>query len=186
MADQYTFTNPVDAYHTGGFPEQYQDGPGLAQDLEPAADHGEESYRGSGRLEGRKALVTGADSGIGRAAAIAFAREGADVVLNNLPTEQADAEKVAELIRETGRKAVLAPADIAVEEEARALVRTAVEELGGLDLLANGQTLPASEQLIAPDTITQLNDLMTEFWNTPSMTAAEVQQQYADIIASAE
>lgn len=137
MTDQYTFTNPVDQYRTRGFPEQHEDGPGLASDLDPKPDHGEESYRGSGRLTGRRALVTGADSGIGRAAAIAFAREGADVVLSYLPSEQSDADEVAELIRAADRKVVLAPGDIADEQIARGLVRTAVAELGGLDLIAN-------------------------------------------------
>jgi len=130
-------TNPVTQYPTDGFPEQSQDAPGLASDLQPRADHGEDSYVGTGKLTGRKALVTGADSGIGRATAIAYAREGADVVLNYLPSEQSDAEEVARLIEAAGRKAVLAPADISVEEEARGLVRKAVEELGGLDVIAN-------------------------------------------------
>lgn len=137
MADQFTFTDPTTMYRTDGFPEQTQDAPGLVQDLQPGADHGEQSYRGTGRLTGRKALVTGADSGIGRAAAIAFAREGADVVLNYLPSEQSDAEQVAKVIEEAGRKAVLAPSDIAEESAARALVHTAVDELGGLDIVAN-------------------------------------------------
>ncbi|GAA4737355.1 SDR family oxidoreductase [Modestobacter marinus] len=137
MADQFTFTDPTTQYRTDGFPEQSQDAPGLTTELQPGADHGEQSYRGTGRLTGRKALVTGADSGIGRAAAIAFAREGADVVLNYLPSEQSDAEQVAALVEEAGRKAVLAPSDISEETAARALVRTAVDELGGLDLIAN-------------------------------------------------
>lgn len=137
MSDQYTFTNPVDQYKQDGFPKQDQNEPGLARDLAPLADHGEKTYRGSGRLTGRKALVTGADSGIGRAAAIAFAREGADVVLSFLESEQADAEEVAELVRDAGQRAVLAPGDISDEAIARQLVRTAVDELGGLDLIAN-------------------------------------------------
>jgi NAD(P)-dependent dehydrogenase (short-subunit alcohol dehydrogenase family) len=137
MSDQYTFTNPVDQYRMPQPPQQQQDAPGLDSQLAPKADHGERSYRGSGRLEGRKALVTGADSGIGRAAAIAFGREGADVVLSYLPEEQSDAEEVAALIREAGRTAVLAPGDIADEAFARGLVRTALDELGGLDLIAN-------------------------------------------------
>ncbi|GGL97213.1 glucose 1-dehydrogenase [Nakamurella endophytica] len=137
MTDQYTFRNPVDQYRQEGMPEQHQEGPGLASELGPKPDHGEDTYRGSGRLTGRKALVTGADSGIGRATAIAFAREGADVVLNYLPEEQSDAEEVAQLVRDAGRTAVLHPADIAQESAARELVRAAVDELGGLDIVAN-------------------------------------------------
>ncbi|MDV7199088.1 SDR family oxidoreductase [Rhodococcus kroppenstedtii] len=135
MTDQYTFTDPVTQYRQEGFPEQQQDPPGLAADLEPPADHGERSYRGTGRLTGRKALITGADSGIGRAVAIAVAREGADVVLNYLPSEEQDAQEVADLIREAGRTAVLAPADLTDEQATRGLVRTTVDAFGGIDLL---------------------------------------------------
>ncbi|MFQ1003948.1 glucose 1-dehydrogenase [Modestobacter sp. SSW1-42] len=137
MADQYTFTDPTTQYRTEGFPEEHQEAPGLDAELGPKADHGEQSYRGTGRLTGRKALVTGADSGIGRAAAIAFAREGADVVLNYLPSEQTDAEEVAALIEEAGQKAVLAPADISDESAARALVHKTLDALGGIDIVAN-------------------------------------------------
>ncbi|MFD0484493.1 SDR family oxidoreductase [Kineococcus sp. GCM10028916] len=137
MSDQYTFSNPVSLYHQGGFDPQPQDGPGLAGEQSPKPDHGEATYRGTGRLSGRKALVTGADSGIGRATAIAFAREGADVVLNYLPEEQSDAEEVAKLVTEAGRKAVLAPGDLVDEQFARSLVSTTVRELGGIDLVAN-------------------------------------------------
>lgn len=135
MTDQYTFTDPVTQYRQEGFPEQQQDPPGLAADLEPRADHGERSYRGTGRLTGRKALITGADSGIGRAVAIAVAREGADVVLNYLPSEEQDAQEVADLVREAGRTAVLAPADLTDEQATRGLVRTTVDAFGGIDLL---------------------------------------------------
>jgi len=154
MADQYTFTDPTTQYRTEGFPEQKQDGTGLDEDLQVTADHGEQTYRGTGRLTGRKALVTGADSGIGRAAAIAFAREGADVVLNYLPEEQADAEDVAALVEAAGQKAVLAPADLSDETAARALVHTAVDALGGLDIIAN----VAGKQVYVDD----LADVTTE------------------------
>ena len=154
MTDQYTFTDPVDQYRTEGYPAQGIAEPGLESELEVRADHGEQTYRGTGRLTGRKALVTGADSGIGRAAAIAYAREGADVVLTYLPEEQSDAEDVAQLVRDAGRQAVLAPADLSVESEARQLVRTAVEVLGGLDALV----LVAGKQVWVDD----LADLTSE------------------------
>ncbi|QET05393.1 SDR family oxidoreductase [Cupriavidus pauculus] len=100
-------------------------------------DHGEQSYRGSGRLAARKALITGGDSGLGRATAIAFAREGADVAINYLPAEEADAREVAQYIQQAGRKAVLLPGDIRDEQFCRQLVANAVRELGGLDVLVN-------------------------------------------------
>ncbi|WP_022911150.1 glucose 1-dehydrogenase [Aestuariimicrobium kwangyangense] len=140
MPDQPTtpdLPDPRTQYHSGEFPEQTHEWPGFDHKLDPKADHGESTYRGSGRLLGRKALITGADSGIGRAVAIAFAREGADVALNYVPSEQDDAEEVAALIEQTGRKAVLLPADISFEEPARGLVRDAVSALGGLDILVN-------------------------------------------------
>ncbi|OON61105.1 NAD(P)-dependent oxidoreductase [Massilia sp. KIM] len=119
------------------FPNQSQPWPGLAGKMTPRPDHGETTYRGSGRLAGRKALVTGGDSGIGRAAAIAFAREGADVAINYLPAEEADAREVVQLIREAGRKAVAIPGDIREEAFCKKLVETATRELGGLDILVN-------------------------------------------------
>ncbi|PFG34609.1 SDR family oxidoreductase [Sanguibacter antarcticus] len=137
MTDQHTLTNPITQYQMPEPPEQSLSGTGLDSELVPTADHGQDSYRGSGRLEGRKALITGGDSGIGRAVAIAYAREGADVVLSYLPEEQSDADDVAALVRATGRTCVLVPGDIADESFARELVRRAVDELGGLDILAN-------------------------------------------------
>ena len=119
------------------FPRQRQPWPGLCSKLDPKADHGETSYRGSGRLMGRKALVTGGDSGIGRAAAIAFAREGADVAINYLPAEEPDAQEVAQLIREAGRKAATIPGNITNPEFCRGLVERAIAELGGIDILVN-------------------------------------------------
>jgi len=154
MADQFTFTDPTTQYRADGFPEQQQDGTGLDEDLQVTADHGEKTYRGTGRLTGRKALVTGADSGIGRAAAIAFAREGADVVLNYLPEEQTDAQDVAALVEAAGQKAVLAPGDLSDETTARALVHKTLDALGGIDIIAN----VAGKQVYVDD----LADVTTE------------------------
>jgi NAD(P)-dependent dehydrogenase (short-subunit alcohol dehydrogenase family) len=135
--DQYTFTDPTKLYRGIDTEEQYQDGPGLDADLENRADLGEETYRGTGRLTGRKALVTGGDSGIGGATAIAFAREGADVALSYLPAEEEDAQRIVGLITEAGRKAVALPGDLTDAAYCRDLVARAVEELGGLDILVN-------------------------------------------------
>ena len=116
---------------------EIQPAPGTQTDMSQKPDCGEQSYKGSGRLTGRKALLTGADSGIGRAAAIAFAREGADVAIGYLPEEQKDAEEVARYIQEAGRKAVLLPGDISHEGFCQRLVAGAFEQLGGLDILVN-------------------------------------------------
>ncbi|MBV9840176.1 MAG: SDR family oxidoreductase [Sphingomonadaceae bacterium] len=117
------------------FPAQSQPWPGLAGQMNPRPDHGEASYVGSGRLRGRKALITGGDSGMGRAAAIAFAREGADVAINYLPQEEPDAREVIDLIRRAGRKGVPIPGDLRSESFCRDLVERAVSGLGGLDIL---------------------------------------------------
>ncbi|GAA4716907.1 SDR family oxidoreductase [Isoptericola chiayiensis] len=119
------------------FPPQQQDPPGWTGQMDPVPDHGEQTYRGSGKLEGKNALVTGGDSGIGRAVAIAFAREGADVAIGYLPEEQEDAEETARWVREAGRTAVLLPGDLTEESVARALPGQAAGELGGLDVLVN-------------------------------------------------
>ncbi|PRZ02650.1 hypothetical protein BCE75_11824 [Isoptericola sp. CG 20/1183] len=119
------------------FPAQQQDPPGWTGQMSPRPDHGEESYRGSGRLVGRRALVTGGDSGIGRAVVIAFAREGADVAISYLPEEQQDAEEAARWVREAGRTVALLPGDITDEATARALPERAAEALGGLDVVVN-------------------------------------------------
>jgi len=135
--NQFSMQNPLTQYPQPEFPKQSQTAPGTVHDLQPKADHGESSYKGFGRLAGRKALITGADSGIGRAAAIAFAREGADVVLNYLPSEEADAREVVELIEAAGRKAVAIPGDITSESFCQQLVAQGEQALGGLDILVN-------------------------------------------------
>ncbi|WP_338563558.1 SDR family oxidoreductase [Erwinia sp. E_sp_B04_7] len=124
-------------YPVPPFPEQPQPVPGLASKMVPVPDHGEKSYRGSGRLAGRKALITGGDSGIGRAVAIAYAREGADVAIGYLPEEESDAAEVIKLIEAEGRKAVALPGDIRSEEFCISLVKEAASKLGGLDILVN-------------------------------------------------
>ncbi len=135
--DQFSMQDPTKQYPKPKFKKQPQKVPGLAGKMEPKPDHGETSYKGFGRLAGRKALITGADSGIGRAAAIAFAREGADIVLNYLPSEEADAKEVVALIQEAGRKAVAIPGDISKERFCVSLVTKAAKALGGLDILVN-------------------------------------------------
>jgi len=118
------------------FPEQKQDMPGQTDKMEPRPDHGEQSYRGSGRLEGRAAIVTGGDSGIGRAVALAFAREGADVMISYLD-EHDEAEATKQLVEEAGKRACLMPGDLQDADHCRALVRDAQEAFGRLDILVN-------------------------------------------------
>src|SRR5450432_4775284 len=122
--------NPVDKYPKPPYKKQSQPWPGLASKMSPRPDHGETSYRGSGRLAGRKALITGGDSGMGRAAAIAYAREGADVAINYFPSEEADAKEVIALIKAEGRKAIALPGDIREEAFCEKLVADAVSGLG--------------------------------------------------------
>ncbi|WP_310795683.1 SDR family oxidoreductase [Herbiconiux moechotypicola] len=136
MSTMYTPQDPTTQYPRPPFPPQQQDGPGDIHEMDPAPDHGEESYLGSGRLAGRKAVVTGADSGIGRAVAIAYAREGADVALSYLPEEQAQAEEVAALVEQAGQKSLLFPGDLQDESTNAELIEAAVGAFGGLDILA--------------------------------------------------
>ena len=127
--------DPTTKYPYGPWKKQSQPWPGLACKMDPPPDHGERSYRGPGRLTGRKALITGGDSGMGRAAAIAYAREGADVAINYYPTEEDDARDVLDLIGGAGRKGVGIPGDLRDEAFCTRLVESAMRELGGLDIL---------------------------------------------------
>lgn len=129
--------DPTTKYPKPPFKGQSQPFPGLAGQMDPRPDHGETSYKGSGRLAGRKALITGGDSGMGRAAAIAYAREGADVAINYLPAEEADAKEVIALIKAAGRKGVAIPGDLREEAFCKKLVAEAVRQLGGLDIVVS-------------------------------------------------
>jgi len=129
--------DPTTKYPKPPFKGQSQPWPGLASQMDPRPDHGETSYKGSGRLAGRKALITGGDSGMGRAAAIAYAREGADVAINYYPTEEPDAREVIALIKAEGRKAIAIPGDLRNEAFCQKLGADAVRELGGLDIVVS-------------------------------------------------
>jgi hypothetical protein len=137
--DQHTKQDPTRQYPQPEYPEQTQmdQHPGLEQEMAPEPDYGVETYRGSGKLEGKKALITGGDSGIGRAVALAFAREGADVVLSYLEEEEPDAQETARAVEDSGRKAVKVPGDIVEESHCQELVQKAVDEFGRIDVLVN-------------------------------------------------
>lgn len=168
---QFEKQDPRAQYPAPPFPRQPQEAPGLASAMQPLPDHGEDSYVGLGRLRGRRALITGADSGIGRAVAIAFAREGADVALNYLPEEEQDAREVVALIEAAGRKAVALPGDITDEAFSRELVTRAVKELGGLDILVNNAGKQVSQPSLSDITTEQLDltfrtNVYAMFWIT--------------------
>ena len=127
--------DPRTRYHSEGFPRQEQRQPGLTGATLPRPDHGEQTYEGSGKLTGRRALITGGDSGIGRAVAIAFAREGADVAISYLPEEADDADDTSGWIERAGRRSLLLPGDATDEAYCDSLVRSTVDELGGLDII---------------------------------------------------
>jgi NAD(P)-dependent dehydrogenase (short-subunit alcohol dehydrogenase family) len=142
-------TDPRNKYPKPPFSSQSQPWPGLAGGMNPRPDHGEESYVGSGRLKGRRALITGGDSGMGRAAAIAFAREGADVAINYLPMEESDAREVVDLIRKAGVLAAPIPGDLSDETFCRNLVEETVRQLGGLDIIVSNAGRQQSRASIA-------------------------------------
>ncbi|MFF9158918.1 SDR family oxidoreductase [Streptomyces longwoodensis] len=147
--EQHAQQDPTTQHPQPDFASQNQPHPGWTGPMDPPPDHGEDSYRGSGRLEGRKTVITGGDSGIGRAVALAFAREGADVLFTHLDEEAEDAEETTRLVREAGRKAVAVSCDIREEANCRALIDRAVEEFGHIDVLVNN----AAYQMSQPDGI---------------------------------
>lgn len=156
--NQYTKQNPLEQYPKPPFPKQPQDRPGSTERMDPAPDHGEKSYQGFGRLKDRKALITGGDSGIGRAVAIAYAREGADVAINYLESEKSDAQEVIELIEAEGKKAVAIPGDLSDESFCKTLVEQAVEQLGGLDILVNNAGRQTAQKSIQDLTTEQFDN----------------------------
>ena len=163
--------DPTGKYPAPPFKPQSQPWPGLARDMDPKPDHGEKSYKGSGRLTGRKALITGGDSGMGRAAAIAFAREGADVAINYFPTEEPDAQEVIQLIEAEGRKGVAIPGDLTSEDFCTNMVMEAVQKLGGLDIVVNNAAYQQTKPSILDITSEQFDRTMKTniyayFWIT--------------------
>jgi NAD(P)-dependent dehydrogenase (short-subunit alcohol dehydrogenase family) len=161
--------DPTTRYPKPPFDGQSQPWPGLVSKMNPKPDHGETSYKGSGRLAGRKALITGGDSGMGRAAAIAYAREGADVAINYFPTEEPDAQEVITLIKAEGRKAIAIPGDLRDEAFCRKLVDEAVNGLGGLDIIVSNAGRQQSHQSITDITTEQFDwtmktNIYAPFW----------------------
>lgn len=170
--DAYTPVLPEDPttkYPRPPFKVQFQEWPGLASKMDPKPDHGEKSYKGSGRLKGRKALITGGDSGMGRAAAIAYAREGADVAINYYPNEEEDAQEVIKLIKAEGRKAVAIPGDLRDEAFCKRLVDEAAKALGGLDIVVNNAARQQTQASIMDITseafdATMKTNIYAPFW----------------------
>ena len=154
--DQHTQQDPTQQYPQPEYPEQDQrdQHPGTEQEMDPEPDYGYDTYRGHGRLEGKTAVITGGDSGIGRAVALAFAREGADVLISYLPAEEPDAQETAQVVEEAGKRAVKVPGDISEESQCRTVVQTAVGEFGKIDVLVNN----AAHQM----TVSGISDISTE------------------------
>jgi len=166
---QQPLQDPTTKYPRPPFNGQSQPWPGLACKMDPKPDHGETSYKGSGRLLGRKALVTGGDSGMGRAAAIAYAREGADVAINYLPEEEEDAKEVIALIKAEGRIALAIPGDLRDESFCKRMVEQAVQGLGGLDILVNNAARQHTNKSILDITSEQFDwtmktNIYAPFW----------------------
>lgn len=169
--DRLKMQDPRHQYPEPPFSRQPQSAPGLAKIMVPQPDHGEQSYTGNGKLIDRRALITGGDSGIGRAVAIAYAREGADVAISYLPNEEADAQEVIALIEQAGRKAIALPGDITDESFCRKLVADAVKALGGLDILVNNAGAQVTQPSIGDISSEQFDrvlktNLYALFWIT--------------------
>ncbi|MFA0962665.1 SDR family oxidoreductase [Roseivirga sp. BDSF3-8] len=169
IKNQFDIQDPREQYPKPPFPKQPQPRPGLTHEMDPKPDHGEESYQGTGRLKGRKALVTGGDSGIGRATAIAYAREGADVAINYLPEEEENGKQVIKLIEEAGQKAVAIPGDVSKEAFCKEMVDKAASELGGLDILVSNSGRQTAVDDIAELTTEQYENTFkvnafAQFW----------------------
>lgn len=169
--DQYTFTDPTALYADIEPQKQHMPEPGLDADLTPQADLGEETYRGTGRLTGRKALITGGDSGIGAATAIAFAREGADVAISYLPEEEQDASRIADILRDAGVTVAAIPGDLRDPEYCRTLVAGTVGALGGLDIVVNNGGKQVFQESLTDITDEQFDDtfktnVYAMFWVT--------------------
>ena len=177
MSDQTTPQDPTTQHPAPEQPAQQIAHPGLTGDMQQQPDHGEDTYVGSGRLEGKRALITGGDSGIGRAVALAFAREGADVAISYLPEEEDDAQETVRLVEAAGRRAVTCPGDIRDEAFCGELVERAVQELGGLDVLVNNAAYQMAQDGGLLDLTTEQLDrtlktnLYARFWITKAALA---------------
>jgi len=172
MTDQTQKTDPTEQYDQPENTDEQQAPPGLTEDMQDKPDHGEDSYRGSDRLTGKRAVITGGDSGIGRAVALAFAREGADVLISYLEEEETDADETVRLIEDAGRKAVKCPGDIREEETCQKVIDTALSELGGIDILVNNAAYQMAQMGGIEDISTEQFDrvmktnLYAMFWLT--------------------
>ena len=154
MADDASTIDPRNLYPKPPFPQQHQDAPGDEAEMRPRPDYGEASYRGSGKLEGRRALITGGDSGIGRAIALAFAREGADVAISYMDEEESDAAETERVVTAAGRRCVKLPGDIRDEQHCDQMIERVCSDLGGIDILVNNAGYQATH--------TQIEDISTD------------------------